>query len=441
MEFRRKALRPVLAVGLGMGLAASLAAGEGDPGFKWLGLRTGTLFFDSPENAGSAVLLGAQGGMVFQGQHHGFSFEGFQYKSENSLLPGVKLRHRGVSATFLSGLSDDPASSMWPYLGLGLGALSVPEVDPLTRTQTSTRATAAHVSLGFIQRHGDMFIWGLEGRLISRPPLKTLQEIQASFLLGFTWGGPSTASSADRSMPPREAVAPPPVAPPVVTAPPPAPRPSVKNPVAPTALARPMVSPTPTTVPTSTPIPATPAPLAPVILPTAPPVAQPAPAIPAPAPAKSALSVSTAAGLVEALRRGDIPRALELSRKHIEGIPTGHWTLRLEVARLTLTLKNAAWAFPGVPDLFIAPIQLRGGMTANQLFLGDYSSKEEAERGTKAVPTYFLKGRQRPIPFQVSDIPAQICPMARPVPSPAPASTPAPKGILVRPRPSCTRCH
>jgi hypothetical protein len=136
-----------------------------------------------------------------------------------------------------------------------------------------------------------------------------------------------------------------------------------------------------------------------------------------------------------------MPRALELSREHIKGMPARHWTIRLEVARQAFTLKNAAWAFPGVPNLFIAPIQLRGGTTANQLFMGDYSSKEEAERGIRAVPTYFLKGRQRPIPFQVSDIPARTCPMARPVPSPAPASIPAPKGISVRATPSCTRCH
>ena len=169
---------------------------------------------------------------------------------------------------------------------------------------------------------------------------------------------------------------------------------------------------------------------------------EPAPEIPVAAPAKPAPSASTSAERVKALLQGDIPRALDLSRKHIEGIPAGHWTLRLEVANLTFTLKNAAGAFPDAkPELFIAPIQLRGGKTANQLFLGDYASKDEAERAAKAVPAYFLKGKQRPIPFLVSDIPARVCPMAKPVPTPTPTSTPAPKSISMRSTHSCTRCH
>jgi hypothetical protein len=164
--------------------------------------------------------------------------------------------------------------------------------------------------------------------------------------------------------------------------------------------------------------------------------------VPVAIPADPAPSDSTAADRVEALRRGDIPRALELSRKHIGSLPARHWTLRLEVASMPSTLKNAARAFPGAtPDLFIAPIRLRGGKTVNQLFLGGYASKEEAERAARAVPAYFLKGRQRPIPILVSDIPARACPMARPVPIPPPAPSPAPKGIAVRSAPSCSRCH
>lgn len=423
MRIRRTALRPVLAVGLGMGLATSLTATEGDPGFKWLGLRAGTLFFDPPGNAGPAVPLGAQGGMVFEGRRYGFSLDGFQYKSERSLFPGVKLRHSGVSATLLSGLSHDPASPSWPYLGLGLGTLRVPEVDPLTLTQTTTKTTSAHASLGFLQRPGDTLIWGLEARFVFYLPVKALQEIQASFLLGFTWGGGSSARSAGLSTPP-------PVAPPIVTAPPSAPRPQAQRPAPPTVFARPMANPTPSLTPT----PAAPAPALPRT--------EPAPVTPVAAPAKPAPSASTAAERVEAFLRGDVPRALALSRKHIEGIPADHWTIRLEVANLPFTLKNAARAFPDAePDLFIAPIQLRGGKTANQLFLGDHASKDEAKRAAKTVPAYFLKGRQRPIPFLVSDIPALACPMARPVPTPTPTSTPAPKGILVRSTPSCSRCH
>lgn len=416
MKIRRRALRSVLTVGLGMGLATSLAAEGSDPGFKWLGLRAGSLFLDSPENKGSAIPLGAQGGMVFEGQRYGFTIDGFQYNSESSLSPGVKLRHRAASATFLSGLSDDSASPLWPYMGLGLGTVSVPEVAPLTFTQTYTSATAAHASLGFIQRPGDAFIWGMEARFVFYLPIKTLQEIQATFLLGFTWGGRSSAPSAGPSTPP-------PAAPPVAPAPPPAPL--IQSPEPPMAPAGPMASPAPETVPAPTPAPATPEPA-----PPAPPMAEPAP------------SDSTAAERVEALLRGDIPRALGLSRKHIAALPADRWTLRLGVASLPVTLKNAARAFPGaVPDLFITPIQLRGGKTANQLFLGDYASREAAARAAKAVPAYFLKGRQRPIPILASGIPIKACPMVRPVPTPTPTPTPAARGIAVRSRPSCSRCH
>jgi hypothetical protein len=111
------------------------------------------------------------------------------------------------------------------------------------------------------------------------------------------------------------------------------------------------------------------------------------------------------------------------------------------VARLNVTLKNAAWAYPGLPDLFIAPLHLRDGKDINQLFLGVYASKAEAERALRVVPTYFLKDRLRPFPVQISDLPARACPMTRPVPRPRPASTPAPRGIPVRNTPSCTRCH
>ncbi|WP_243382095.1 hypothetical protein [Geothrix alkalitolerans] len=158
-------------------------------------------------------------------------------------------------------------------------------------------------------------------------------------------------------------------------------------------------------------------------------------------PRKADPSGSTAADRLAALRRGDIPRALDLSRAYLATLPASQWTLRLEAARLTATLKNAAWAYSGLPDLFISPLQLRDGRTLNQLFLGAYASKAEAERALRAVPAYFLKDHLRPFPIQVADLPARACPMTRPAPKPRPASTPAPKGIPVRDTPSCRRCH
>lgn len=98
--------------------------------------------------------------------------------------------------------------------------------------------------------------------------------------------------------------------------------------------------------------------------------------------------------------------AVELGRKRIEAIPPNHWTIRLEIADLTSTLKTAVGAFPaGQPDLFIAPIKMKGGKTSYQLFLGDYPSKAAAEQAAKKVPATFLEGGQRPKPYLGTGIP------------------------------------
>jgi septal ring-binding cell division protein DamX len=90
-------------------------------------------------------------------------------------------------------------------------------------------------------------------------------------------------------------------------------------------------------------------------------------------------------------------------------MPARRWTIRLEIANLPATLKNAVVAFPGrKPDLFIAPIKLRGGKTAYQLFLGDYATKAEAEQAARSVPAVFLEGGSRPKPFLIGEIPSQV---------------------------------
>ncbi|MFZ1377711.1 MAG: SPOR domain-containing protein, partial [Geothrix sp.] len=145
-----------------------------------------------------------------------------------------------------------------------------------------------------------------------------------------------------------------------------------------------------------------PAPVTVVVAP--PPAPRPAPATPA-APKPSGSEVTRR---LDALRLGDMPKALELGKKHIDSLSAQRWTIRLLIANLPSTLKNAVVAFPGKePDLFIAPIKLKGGKTAYQLFLGDYASKAEAERAAKAVPAFFLEGGQRPKPYPISGIPAQ----------------------------------
>lgn len=505
-------LQPILAMGLGISLAASPGPEAGGPGFKWLGLRAGTVFFDPTENAGSPILLGLQGTLVFEGGRHGISLDGCQYQTKSSILPGAKPRYQAFSASFLTGLSEDPAAALWPYLGLGLGTLRSSETDPLTFTQTTTRATTVHASLGFVQRSGAALFWGMEGRAIFRLPARSLQEIQASLLLGYTWGArpavppappaapaqvpaagrpaatsavpeseplpaalsqaspqeptrpAATAASTDGSAPVPESTPSGPVPLALVLAPttvpvpapqPPAPGPaSSREPARPTAAAAPTAGPAPAeeaaapsrgpSTPTSpspasmppvrgtTPVPTSGSPSAALVDPP-PPSAEAVPL-------KAAPTGSNPEDRLAALRRGDIPRAQDLSRAYLETLPADHWTLRLEAARRDITLKNAAWAYPGRPDLFLAPLQVRDGRSIHQLFLGVYASKAEAEQALRAVPAYFLKDRLRPFPLKVSDIPARACPMTRPAPKPRPASIPAPKGIPVRGA-SCTRCH
>jgi hypothetical protein len=107
-----------------------------------------------------------------------------------------------------------------------------------------------------------------------------------------------------------------------------------------------------------------------------------------------------------ALLAEDMTKALDLGRRRVGAMPATHWTLRLEIANLPATLKHAAEAFQGAqPDLFIAPIKLKGGRTAYQLFLGEYASRAEAEAAAKRVPGFFLEDGQRPRVLQVREIP------------------------------------
>ena len=110
---------------------------------------------------------------------------------------------------------------------------------------------------------------------------------------------------------------------------------------------------------------------------------------------------------LDALRLGDIDKTLELGLKRVSAMPSGHWTLRLEVANYSETLKGTVAAFSaGKPDLFVAPIKLPSGRIAYQLFLGEYASKSQARRAAKEVPSYFLEGNQRPIPTLCAGIPS-----------------------------------
>lgn len=387
-------------------LAASLAAEENMPGFGWIGFRAGTLSYDPQEHLKAASHLGGQGGLVFNEQRYGFSLEVLSSHPLSQSDPATKLAHNEVSATFLSGLAGDALGRFWPYLGLGLGSVTVALNTPAMTTAETQKATALHASLGFMHRPGAGLIWGAEGRYIVTFTSKDRKDLQTSAMLGFTWGGPRATRAA--VPPPAPAPIPPPPAPVVETVPPPpapvaaAPPPPVLTPAAqvpPPVVEAPPPAPAPAREPEA-------------VLPPPP----PPPPVLAPVPAKAEVAeevvVAPGGSSVEerlnALRRGDMPKALDLGRKRIQAIPARHWTIRLEIANLPATLANAVKAFPtGKPDLFIAPIRLKGGKTSYQLFLGDYPTQAEAERAAKSVPAFFLEGGQRPKPFLGTGIPAQ----------------------------------
>ncbi len=391
-------------------LGASLAAQEGAPGYKWLGLQAGSLSPDTQTNLKASPFFGLQGGLLFDEKRYGLSFQALIARPKSDLAPGKSLSQSEFSATLMTGLSGDAASRFWPYLGVGLGGISVPKISSTTTLQETVKAGAAHASLGFLHRPASGLVWGMEARYLFAFASTDLKEIHGSVMVGFAWGAQAgtrrtsaePARSEPKALPPAEplpVVNTVPVPPPVVTT---VPAPVIARPMAapPAKTTAPAPAPVPMPPPVPVPAPVMPAPVMP-----APAVSRPAAPVVAPRPATGGSEVSKR---LETLRQGDMAKALELGKKHIDALPAQRWTIRLEIANLPSTLKNAVEAFPGKePDLFIAPIKLKGGKTAYQLFLGDYASKADAERAAKAVPSFFLEGGQRPRPYQINAIPAQ----------------------------------
>lgn len=393
----RSALLSVVALGL--------SAQEGQ-GFSWVALQGGAIAFDPASNVKTAPWVGGQGGTLLGARRYGFSMEFQQSRPESSLTPGLKLTHRAASGSFLNGLSTDSGSAWWPYVGVGLGALTYPRLDPVTHLQESRTAAAAHLSLGFLHRSGAL-IWGAEARARVAFTKQDMSETQGGLFAGFAWGGGPRRSAAPASVPP-PIEAPTPIAPPpppkaveaVVPTPTPVPQP------APAPAAQPAIIPIP--VPTAT-TPAPPPP-APVAVPTpAPPVIVPAlspKAVPTLPPASPSAPPSERGARLAALRQMDMVQSLELGRAYIRTLGADRWTLRLEIANLPSTLKAAVEAYgAGTPDLFIAPIKLRTGKTAYQLFLATYATKAEAEAAGRAVPAFFKEGG-KPLPMRVGEIPS-----------------------------------
>lgn len=404
-------------------IATSLPAQEGAPGFSWIGLRAGSTSFDPKENVKAATFVGGQGGMLFDQQRYGLSLEVFSSQPASNLPPYKKLTHNQYSLSLLSGLMGESSGAFWPYAGLGLGGSSVAKVNPATGVPETTMATSAHASFGILHRPFQHVIWGVDARYLVIFSNPGMNAFQGSAMLGFTWGGAKASRPADRRpasvAPPAPVQAPAPAPVPAPPAPLPVvetvPPPPAPKPLPVVTAPRPMAAepaPVPaTTAPAPAPTTPAPAPTTPAPALAAPPKVAPAPVKP-PAPVPAPVRSTPDANLTErldALLLGDLAKAVDLGRKRIESMPARRWTLRLEIANLPATLKNAVVAFPGrKPDLFVAPIKLRGGKTAYQLFLGDYASKAEAEQAARAVPAVFLEGGSRPKPFLVGEIPSQV---------------------------------
>ncbi|NWJ40273.1 MAG: hypothetical protein HXX12_04795, partial [Geothrix sp.] len=252
-------------------LAASLAAQEGAPGYKWVGLQAGSLSPDTQTNLKASPFFGLQGGLLFDEKRYGLSFQALVASPKSDLAPGKSLSQSEFSATLLTGLSGDAASRFWPYIGLGLGAVSIPQIDAVTGLQKTLKAGTAHLSLGFHHRPGLGLVWGLEGRYLFTFANADLKEFQGAAVVGYAWGGRAAAPRSEPERAPTKVEPPPVVAPP----PPPAPLPVVSTVPAP----RPLASPAP---PPQAPQPvAKPVPQAPVARPLASP---PPPAAPVTAP-------------------------------------------------------------------------------------------------------------------------------------------------------------
>ncbi len=163
--------------------------------------------------------------------------------------------------------------------------------------------------------------------------------------------------------------------------------------------------------PTAAPAKPAPAPASsPAPVPAPPPVpvaAAPAPALPA-KPEPPAPSPASPEQRWASLKAGRMDQALGQGQAHVRSLKGSRWTIRLEIACQTETLRNAAeWMTGWNKDLFVVPIAMKNGQTCNQLFVGSYASKGEAEGQIPRLPRQFREGGNKPRVFQVAEIPSR----------------------------------
>ena len=159
--------------------------------------------------------------------------------------------------------------------------------------------------------------------------------------------------------------------------------PRVESPVASPAVTLPAATPTPL-LPATTPPPGATA------------VARPSNAPPATAgPAKPPAHATTAAGDARALlAQGSLPDAARAFASSLAPGARGRFSLQLLTACAPETVQKAVGAAGG-PDLFILPVSLQG-RSCYRVCWGLYDSRQAAEAGGAAVPTYFRQGGARP---------------------------------------------
>lgn len=150
---------------------------------------------------------------------------------------------------------------------------------------------------------------------------------------------------------------------------------------------------------------------APVPTPAQAPVQRPVPT-PDPVPAPSSKTQPSAPASPEqrwaSLKAGRMDQVLPQGQAHVQSLKRSQWTIRLEIACQVDTLRNAAeWLSAWNKDLFVMPIAMKNGQTCNQLFVGSYASKGEAEGQIPRLPKQFREGGNKPRVFQVAEIPSR----------------------------------
>ena len=111
---------------------------------------------------------------------------------------------------------------------------------------------------------------------------------------------------------------------------------------------------------------------------------------------------------LEALRKGDLVKAVAQGAQRVKDAPSGHFVLRLEIACQGDTIRRVSELFKdGKPDLFILPMKLRDGRTCYQVLYGNFPGKDAAEKEMKHLPPAFQGERNRPKLFKFSEIPKE----------------------------------